>query len=55
MIEVIDPTRPGVVVRERLNGYVSHVLSDGRWIVYRETAIGVPYLEVIEASLEGAS
>lgn len=54
MIEVIDPARPGVVTREQLNGYVTQVLPDGRWIVYRESTTGVPYLEVITASLEGA-
>jgi hypothetical protein len=43
-----------VVTREQLNGYVTQVLPDGRWIVYRESTTGVPYLEVITASLEGA-
>jgi hypothetical protein len=53
VIEVLDPTGRGVVVRRRLPHYVIKVFDDGRVATYAETEHGVPFIQVLSVSLAG--
>lgn len=53
IIEVIDPARGRVVVRTRISGGVISALPGRRIAVYRESAMGIPFVEVRQLALGG--
>jgi hypothetical protein len=53
LIEVIDVESRTLVASRRYPGYVVSTLPDGRVIAYRESADGVPYVDIVATSLQG--
>ena len=53
MIEVIDVQSRSLMTNRLISGFVVGTLPDGRVILYREDADGVPFVDVIAVSLRG--
>jgi hypothetical protein len=54
LIEVIDPHEGTVVWRERMPGYGVQILRDHRVVMYRESAEGVPFIEILSVRLDAS-
>jgi hypothetical protein len=51
MIEVIDVQSRALVTRLHFSGFVLGTLPDGRFVSYRESGEGIPYVDIISATL----
>lgn len=51
VLDVLDPTQGTVIASRRFDEEVLTFLPDGRLVAHREDSNGVPYLDILEASI----